>query len=547
MDEISRKRSVGGLPVSRKGSSLVLRDTADNRDQNAQFCNRLGCSGRLKSMRSTQSGYLEKPKSQRPLFRSSSNGKEIIGSSSRTCSMVSNSRKYFLASRKKTPSQMETDSSESSSVQDESDALELSPSGKIETGLPPQLLDADSGDVTLMEVGSSSVTSNTRPRKNIHQKSRLGNQETTIGSSVSLASRSTPQGGRYGANASRYNLRNLRCNSISDVIPPGFSSSETSLSRGKDTLKKINPEGGSSSSAKGKKISGLSSLEEKRISSSSHGISISDSRRPRNWLPSNRDNNIGSVRTRRSINDNARVRLSNPRNLNNLSSTVSPVVIPHGIAGSANAPSLSHQFSAESSATQPNSCSQPSSRSENVRNIMSFGPAEVGFTRTSMNRDAMHHYSMDGIAEVLLALERIEQDEITYEQLLILQTNLFLNGLAFHDQHRDLRLDIENMSYEELLDLEERMGTVSTALSEEALSKCLRRSIYQCASPETEVIGCSGDYDDIKCSICQEEYSDGDEVGRLQCEHRFHVVCIQQWLQLKNWCPICKASAATSA
>ena len=44
----------------------------------------------------------------------------------------------------------------------------------------------------------------------------------------------------------------------------------------------------------------------------------------------------------------------------------------------------------------------------------------------------------------------------------------------------------------------------------------------------------------------QEEYAFGDEVGRLECEHGYHVVCINQWLRLKNWCPICKASAAAS-
>lgn len=41
----------------------------------------------------------------------------------------------------------------------------------------------------------------------------------------------------------------------------------------------------------------------------------------------------------------------------------------------------------------------------------------------------------------------------------------------------------------------------------------------------------------------QEEYVNGDEVGRLQCEHRYHVACVLQWLRVKNWCPICKTSA----
>lgn len=77
------------------------------------------------------------------------------------------------------------------------------------------------------------------------------------------------------------------------------------------------------------------------------------------------------------------------------------------------------------------------------------------------------------ILQVLLALERIEQDEeLSYEvvnfqifgsskltrsfkyfpfvlqQLLVLETNLLLNGLNFYDQHRDMRLDIDDMSYE---------------------------------------------------------------------------------------------------
>lgn len=47
--------------------------------------------------------------------------------------------------------------------------------------------------------------------------------------------------------------------------------------------------------------------------------------------------------------------------------------------------------------------------------------------------------------------------------------------------------------------------------------------------------------------LLQEEYVAGDEVGRLRCEHSYHAVCVNQWLRLKNWCPICKAAASTAA
>ncbi|KAI7741050.1 hypothetical protein M8C21_021794 [Ambrosia artemisiifolia] len=149
--------------------------------------------------------------------------------------------------------------------------------------------------------------------------------------------------------------------------------------------------------------------------------------------------------------------------------------------------------------------------------------------------------NVDSIANVLLALERIDQEEgLSFEQFL---GNSFLSGFNFYDQYRGMRLDIDNMSYEELLALEDEIGVVSTALSEEDLSKCLRISVYKPVN--TKECRMSGDWclDDTKCSICQEEFISGDEIGSMGCNHGYHAACIYQWLRLKNWCPICKASA----
>ena len=41
----------------------------------------------------------------------------------------------------------------------------------------------------------------------------------------------------------------------------------------------------------------------------------------------------------------------------------------------------------------------------------------------------------------------------------------------------------------------------------------------------------------------QEEFVEEDELGRLDCGHGYHSVCIKQWLVQKNECPICKSSA----
>ncbi|KAG6649438.1 hypothetical protein I3843_07G208400 [Carya illinoinensis] len=542
MDEYSGKRAVNGIVVSRKGSGLVLRDNANNRDPNAQFCNRLGCNGRLNS-RGSQNGCSEKAKSSRPSLRSSSSGKEIIGSSSRTCLMIGNGRKSTTEPRRKISSQLDTDSSETSSVQDEPEVAEPTPSP---VKIHRQAENADSESDTSMEVGSSSVASGIRPRKNPHQGSGFRNRDTLVSSSISMGSKSSGQA--TGTGASRRGIRNLKSNSIPDALPSGCSALDSSLSKRKDIVKRRNSEGESSSSVGGKKKSG-SSLEG-RNSSSSHGISISDSGRARN-MPPNRDSCVASVRTRGSVDGHTRTRLSNQGNGNSLSPNHSSVTIPQMLQSDIpielNDPSSSHQLSAETPSSRAISFSRPGSSSESLHGVLSASPTEVGIGRSLMNQNSIRRHNIDGIAEVLMALERIEQDEeLTYEQILVLETNLLLNGIYVHDQHRDMRLDIDNMSYEELLALEERMGTVSTALPEEAMSECLKKSIYESIVPKNEDMDCSGDKDDVKCSVCQEEYVVGDEMGRLQCQHIYHLGCIQQWLRLKNWCPICKASVAPS-
>ncbi|XP_044472127.1 uncharacterized serine-rich protein C215.13-like [Mangifera indica] len=546
MDGCSGKRAVDGLVVTRKGSGLVPRDTVSNRDQNAQFCNRVGCSGRLNSMKGTQIDCSEKAKYSRSSFRPSSSGKEIIGGSSRTCAAVSNAKKSSTNPPKKGSPQIDTDSSETSSVQDEPPVSELTPlSGKIQRGLRPESEDTNSRAVMTTEEASSNAVSNTRSRRNFRQRSGLGNRDISGGSSVSLPSRSTCQ--TAAANTSRHGSTNLRCNSISDVIPSSSSSSlsQSRISKRKDMVKKRNSEGESSLSSRGKKTT--ESSPEVRNHSNNHGVCISDSRRARNWPP-NRDNGITSVRTRRSTNVNNRARLSNQGNGNVLAPNESPIGFPQvsesDISSDLNVPSSSPLFPFETPSGCRGSYSRPGSSSGSLQGFVPGSPSEVGIARSLISRDNFGHYNIDGIAEVLLALERIEQDEeLSYEQLLVLETNLLLNGLNFYDQHRDMRLDIDDMSYEELLALEERMGTVSTALTEEAISKCLTTSIYHSKAPMDAIMNCSDNTDDVKCSVCQEEYFAGDEVGRLHCQHRYHVACIEQWLRLKNWCPICKVAA----
>ncbi|KAJ9539950.1 hypothetical protein OSB04_026456 [Centaurea solstitialis] len=124
-------------------------------------------------------------------------------------------------------------------------------------------------------------------------------------------------------------------------------------------------------------------------------------------------------------------------------------------------------------------------------------------------------------------------DRMGQEAMMMMDGESF-NGSSrnISDQYRDLRLDIDSMSYEELLNLEERIGNVSTGLSEASMSKCLKEKVY-CGSDQHN--------EEVSCPICLEEYKNGDKVGRMEkCGHDYHVGCIKKWLLMKKLCPICK-------
>lgn len=77
-------------------------------------------------------------------------------------------------------------------------------------------------------------------------------------------------------------------------------------------------------------------------------------------------------------------------------------------------------------------------------------------------------------------------------------------------------------TYEQLLEIGEKIGTVNIGLSEFEIQQIPVISVD------------SGD-----CSICQSEVF--GEAKELRCGHIYHVSCIAQWLANKKKCPICYA------
>ncbi|XP_022777083.1 probable E3 ubiquitin-protein ligase RHG1A [Durio zibethinus] len=140
------------------------------------------------------------------------------------------------------------------------------------------------------------------------------------------------------------------------------------------------------------------------------------------------------------------------------------------------------------------------------------------------------------VSEIRNVLDLMRRGEnLPFEDVMILDQSVFFGVADIHDRHRDMRLDVDNMSYEELLALEERIGNVNTGLSEETILNHLKRQKYSSA-PGAQL-------EAEPCCVCQEEYNDGEDLGTLECGHNFHADCIKQWLMHKNLCPICKTTA----
>uniref|UniRef100_A0A0D9WJR9 RING-type E3 ubiquitin transferase n=1 Tax=Leersia perrieri TaxID=77586 RepID=A0A0D9WJR9_9ORYZ len=108
------------------------------------------------------------------------------------------------------------------------------------------------------------------------------------------------------------------------------------------------------------------------------------------------------------------------------------------------------------------------------------------------------------------------------------------------DEHRDMRLDVDSMTYEELVALEEQIGSVNTGFTESYIKENLKLTSY---IPDAVCMPDQSSVENDACIICQEEYEAKELIGTLGCGHKYHAMCIKEWLMVKNLCPICKTTA----
>ncbi|PKA57573.1 E3 ubiquitin ligase BIG BROTHER-related [Apostasia shenzhenica] len=426
MDDDSSKRTTRELELPRN-SGLSSRDP-NHEERSFQIYSR-----RRDPMKNSQNNNSDKSKHLKPSFRFDRNYSSAASYSKSFSSIRSIQKSYH--EQQNLGSLKETDAAESSTRrEDNGDNWKFGFHGREEEALEhheaPNVrgFSTSSADAP----NNSSIASASRYGKQINQKFTSAIQDAA--SSVPHQS-STPQSAARDSKTisqgisdrpQRYGLRNIGCASISDVLPSGCSSSNGHRKRDVAVRRRLQYGEGSSNT--------MLSLQE-------HEASKEASKRTR--VHSGREV-VRSVGTRRGFSGegSSRMRQSEqePQHINPLS--IYEVAEENS--------QRSFPLDRPSTFQDFHFTGRPGSSSRRSRSRL---------IDHSGDTDDYRRFNMGGITEVLLALERIGQDEVlTYE----------------------------------------------------------------------------------------EEYVVGEEVGRLPCEHLYHVQCIHQWLKLKNWCPVCKAPAASS-
>lgn len=164
----------------------------------------------------------------------------------------------------------------------------------------------------------------------------------------------------------------------------------------------------------------------------------------------------------------------------------------------------------------------------------------MGLSSSSRTSAAAREGRSRLVTEIRNVLDLMRRGEgLSIEDIMILDQSVLFGMPEIQDRHRDMRLDVDNMTYEELLALGERIGDVCTGLSEETISSRLKQRTYISIKTEEPE-------EAEPCCICREEYNDGENLGTLECGHNFHTDCIKQWLMQKNLCPVCKTTGLTT-
>jgi len=139
---------------------------------------------------------------------------------------------------------------------------------------------------------------------------------------------------------------------------------------------------------------------------------------------------------------------------------------------------------------------------------------------------------------------REEDSKMTFEEkglcpsaVMVVQTKggVVQGHVDVNDVRRGL-VDISQLDYEQMLELESQLGTVSTkAISESSLKRVGLEKKYSLTEDEAKMQD-----EERMCAVCRDVFEDGDVIRVLHCDHRYHKKCIDYWLTSeKGSCPEC--------
>jgi hypothetical protein len=158
----------------------------------------------------------------------------------------------------------------------------------------------------------------------------------------------------------------------------------------------------------------------------------------------------------------------------------------------------------------------------------------TGSSSTSLSR-LLHPLHNERVAFDEAFALRVQDQEIS--DVIRRQHMLHLAGDSDDDDDDDAYsdddgIDPDNMTYEQLLELEEHIGTVNCGATKADIEVC----------PVHTFMGTNGNKNSPLCLVCQEDYEIGNLLRTLPCHHAYHKDCIDKWLSQKPTCPVCHRS-----
>lgn len=172
--------------------------------------------------------------------------------------------------------------------------------------------------------------------------------------------------------------------------------------------------------------------------------------------------------------------------------------------------------------------------------------AMQGFQR-SRTRSVNSEARSDGGVRASEAAEGEDDEEEEEDQDVALALRLMAEEQEQAQQAADtasseVDIDPDEMSYDQLVELGERIGNVKQErwrVDGRQLVEAL--PVVNFTAEEIESGGLRG-VDTTKCLVCQYSYEEGEELKIMPCKHAFHKECIDPWLEDHDTCVACKQS-----